>query len=365
VNFGFTDILMLNIAYSMDSASPLEAAILNRKNYNEETTKSITLMGKDVEADSEYYNLHNGTAYELIDFANGNDNVDEAFEYPRYWHGYLILLKPLLLIMNYNQIRYMIFSVAIILSIILSILIYKKVNMAFAITFILSVLLSDLLIASTCINTAFCFIIAIITSIYIAIKGERIKNIYLLFFFVGIMTNLFDLLTNPILTLGIPLVTYYMINKENNLKHFILILINWGMGYFGFWFIKWCITDMIFKKGVIENAVLQVLHRTADNNIGIVDLIKRLVTFSGNYIFILILFLFSCFLILTFKNKVLKKNIIYFLIACIPLIWFVVLKNHSAIHAFFTYRNFCVIIYSLFVGILMTQRENLCANKEK
>ena len=31
----------------------------------------------------------------------------DAFTYGRYWHGYLVILKPLLFIFNYYQIRWL------------------------------------------------------------------------------------------------------------------------------------------------------------------------------------------------------------------------------------------------------------------
>ena len=358
---------MLNLAYSMDSDSPLESAILNRKNYSEKYTKTVINMSKDVEADSDYYNLKNGTAEELIDFVNENENIDESFEYSRYWHGYLIILKPLLLIMNYNQIRYLFFTLTILCSIILSILIYKKFNMWYMLSFIFSILITDLLISAVCINTSICFLISLITSIYIIYRTDKIKNIYILFFFIGIITNVFDLLTNPILTLGLPLISYYMISekKEKNLKQLILLMFNWAIGYFIFWFMKWLITDIIFNRNIIENAFLQILYRTTGESIGINALVYRLKIFAGNYIFILMYILLIMYIILLYINrKSIVNCLVYLLISLIPLIWFYVLKNHSTVHAFFSYRNLFIVIYGLCVGIFM-QINLVCEREEK
>lgn len=360
---------MLNLAYSLDSNTPLESAILNRKNYNKEYTKNISLMNKDVEADSDYSTIFDGTVKELMDFMNDKESVDESFEYPRYWHGYLIILKPLLLIMNYNQIRYLMFILIIILLTMLTILIYKNCNIWYALSLIFSVLITDFLISSICINTSICFLISLIASIYIICKKDKIKNIYLIFFFIGILTNLFDLLTNPILTLCFPMITYFMVNKkkDNELMQLILIAANWGIGYLGIWVTKWIITDMLFNRNVIKNAILQVLYRTSGESIGFTILIQRLITFSGTHTFLLIFLLICFYLVLILinrKNEENKTNIIYILISLIPLIWFIVLKNHSAVHAFFAYRNFSVVIYSLLVGILM-MNNILCKEKEK
>lgn len=44
----------------------------------------------------------------LVDYANdAGDKENQRYEvvYPRYWHGYLVILKPLLLFFNVNRIR--------------------------------------------------------------------------------------------------------------------------------------------------------------------------------------------------------------------------------------------------------------------
>lgn len=357
---------MLNIAYSMDSHSLLESALLNRKNYNPEITKEVSVMGNDVQSDSDYY-VENGTVKELYDFVNEDENVDESFEYARYWNGYLIILKPLLLVMNYNQIRYCVFAIIFILVLILSILIYKKFNVWYALSFCFSILITDILISALCLNTAVCVLISLIASIYILIKDGKIKNVNILFFVIGILTNLLDLLTNPIITLGLPLITYFMIaeKKNKNIKNFILLSFNWAVGYIVFWVTKWIITDMLFDKNIITNAVYQVVYRTSGLNVLMKNLINRLMYFLGKFSFFIILLLVGICIYIFFDNLKNKKNFEYAVYLLIPLMvicWFIVLKNHSAIHAFFTYRNIFIIIYGMLIYIC--ENTNIIIKKE-
>lgn len=72
-NFYFTDILMVNISYSVDNQRPFESFILARKNYNSDKKGYVETMGKDVLASDEYMNLKNGTANELLDFVDGKE----------------------------------------------------------------------------------------------------------------------------------------------------------------------------------------------------------------------------------------------------------------------------------------------------
>lgn len=103
--FLFTDALMLNTAYSIDSENPIESALLARKNYIPGQTQTIS---KDKEKNLGASKIHtdkNGNIFqvdELYGLMHG-ENITESFEYARYWHGYLILLRPLLLVTSYKR----------------------------------------------------------------------------------------------------------------------------------------------------------------------------------------------------------------------------------------------------------------------
>ena len=103
--FLFTDALMLNTAYSIDSENPIESALLARKNYIPGQTQTIS---KDKEKNlgaSKAHTDKNGNIFqvdELYGLMHG-ESITESFEYARYWHGYLIFLRPLLLVLNYER----------------------------------------------------------------------------------------------------------------------------------------------------------------------------------------------------------------------------------------------------------------------
>lgn len=42
---------------------------------------------------------------DLIQYAWENKTPDQTVDYTRYWHGYLVWLKPLLLLMDYADLR--------------------------------------------------------------------------------------------------------------------------------------------------------------------------------------------------------------------------------------------------------------------
>lgn len=103
--FLFTDALMLNTAYSIDSENPIESALLARKNYIPGQTQTIS---KDREKNLGASKIHtdkNGNIFQVDELYGlmHEENITESFEYARYWHGYLILLRPLLLVTSYKR----------------------------------------------------------------------------------------------------------------------------------------------------------------------------------------------------------------------------------------------------------------------
>ena len=81
-----TDLVMMQIAAYDSDASPWEQALENR-------------MYNDME---HYFRLSDRLA--AVAQGVGKD-AEPAYSYGRYWHGYLVLLKPLLMLCSYMDIR--------------------------------------------------------------------------------------------------------------------------------------------------------------------------------------------------------------------------------------------------------------------
>ena len=88
----YTDALMINTAYSVDSEKPLESAILMRRSYRPKENLKLEEVGT------------NDKPIQCL-IENVNETNETYLEYSRYWHGYMIYLRPLLVFFNYLQIR--------------------------------------------------------------------------------------------------------------------------------------------------------------------------------------------------------------------------------------------------------------------
>ena len=375
--FNFTNALMLNTAYSIDSDNPIEAFLTAKKNFIPGVTQTIhTDTSKDLMSASKYYEngIFDGNAFqtlELYDTVNKND-LYEAFEYQRYWHGYLVFLRPLLVLFDYEEIIIISQIIFTGLLITCSILIYKKIGIFQAIALILAYVSVDLFIVTKSINEIICFDLALIFSIFLLLKKDK-SNIPLNFFIFGSLTNFLDFFTNPIVTYGIPIIIYFMLilkDTKINFKDMFFIYLKtsiaWFVGYLATWLSKWLITDIILNRGVIKNAIDQVVFRSSINpnaqNIDFGSFFTKLKLYfsEGTIVFICIfcisIVLFNLKNIRNINSKDYKNNsmniLTYFVSALIPFVWYLVLSQHSYVHMFFTYRNLAIAVFALELLVL-------------
>ena len=272
-NNNYTDSIMINEAFSYDNTNPLFSFLSVRKNYDKTLTKNNLpdtnneLFSINENGIDEEYNPVN----ELHLFLEGK--IITSIEYARYWHGYLIFLRPLLILFNISGIRILLLILFIILLSILLVLLYKKFGTTISLIFGLSFIVMDYLFVSYSLECAPAYIITLITTIYILLKLDKIKNYPLLFFIVGCIINFTEFLTIPIISFCIP-ITIYIINyqkeKDYNIKHCITMIIKclimWFIGYMITLLSKWVIYDLLYNKELLKSGIIQVLYRTSRIN---------------------------------------------------------------------------------------------------
>ena len=377
VNNNYTDVLMINEAYSIDYKNPLYSCLSVRKNYNENITKnSLT----DQNGDS--VSLNNAEDYdpvgELADFLDGN--IDTSVTYARYWHGYLPILRTLLIFFNISEIRIILLIVFIFLFIWLLKLIKDKIGLLETGIFAISLILYSYFLVSYSLESAPVFLVMMISSILLLKRIDKIKNLYLFIFITACITNYVDYLTVPLITLAIPLILYitYKQKESSDLqcKDFIKIIIKssliWILGYGFTWFSKWIIYDILYNENIIYTAISQVIYRT-ENSVSyktakISDVIGSFVL--NNIIYCVIIGNFCLFLFLLnmgkYKIKLQNKKDYFnmslpiLLISLMPIVWYIVLSNHTIIHTRFTYRHMLI-----FMICILIAWKNMCVIEKK
>lgn len=363
----YTDALMINTAISIDNKTPFYSAMMARKNYIDGKTEIIYPDSTGELKSASKYPVINQVG-ELHDTVN--NNITESFEYARYWHGYLIILRPLLILFNITEIRIILLVLFAILGITLLYKIYKKIDLGTAIIFLVGMIICDYFYIGFSLQGTSVFLIATIASIILLSRDIKDKPMF--FMIVGGLTSFFDFLTVPIMTLGIPLLIYSLMkNKDNcNIKEIYFELfkycIFWALGYLGVWIIKWILVDVIYNKELINSVIYQFKYRT--KNLGNTTKYTLLDVLTINLKIIISPFFYSLIMtiiILVIKivkikdlNKIefnYKEILIYLCVAGLGIAWYIILKQHSYQHCFFTYRNMwlictgiLLIIYNLF-----------------
>ncbi len=295
--------------------------------------------------------------------------------YARYWHGYQLLLRPALIFFNYEQIRYgYIFAFFLLLTAVLLAL-QKKLGRRAAFAFIVSLCALYPLSIPASMQFSHVFLLTF-AGILILLRwyspGSK-RDLCMFFLVMGMVVNFVDLLTAPLITLGVPLLIYFCLElQEGVVKSFlqrfrtlVTASLAWGLGYGGCWLSKWLLSSFILKQNVVADALESMLFRMGGNENYPLDRgvmmrknLELLFSETGKrlcLIWILVLVVLVLLMICFHREKqAILCGSFFLIIALYPYAWFLVLANHSDIHAWFTYRIQQIAILGIALFLLYT-----------
>lgn len=351
----YTDLLILNTA-------------MNKGKYENE---SVLVRAFENSRFSE----ESGNQYISLEQTIDNDKLYNNQEYSRYWHGIQTIIRPLLLFFNYEEIRYLFMMITLILFTLATIAIYKNLNSLHVLAFAFTMVTICIFIIPISIQyfSVFAIMLVMVILVNYLFKIQK-DNLYpYLFFIVGGITTFLDLLTAPLLTLGIPLIYVILLkNKQKcNIKNAILEVIKlsilWCIAYVGIFFAKWVVASIILQRNVITVAINNIIFRangSAEHPATRLGAIKENVNVLFNTALlaelILILIVWAVLMIKNRKKINNMKIVIPILfIVLYPYVWYMTFAGHSTIHAWFTYRIQAIAI----LGILSAMIE--CIDEKK
>ena len=290
------------------------------------------------------------------------DNL-QTTTYGRYWHGYLVLLKPLLYFFNLGEIRYLNICVQMLLfSAIVMLLTAKK-----KVIYIIPILLGWLFInpISTMLSLQFTTItmLVFIQFIIFLLMDEKYKNNSFLvavhFLLAGILTSYMDLLTFPLLTLALPLAFWVALDCKNgilkNVFRVVKYSIIWGIGYGGMWAGKWTLGSVVSGTNILKEAADQAAFRSgysaADGDFTYGKLIEKVFNASNDVIIYGAIIALIAMVVWGCYKKTIHFNlglaISYAIIFLMPFVWYAALGNHSYWHFWFTFRELVICLYAV------------------
>ena len=342
-----TDCLMLNINACADSSHPVYAAMMNEyaQNYD----------------DARYYLNMAETTQQLLE--KGRDQMTGVYSYGRYWHGYQVVLRPLLLLLDYSKIRIVNYILLFSLAIYLFFLFLKRQGSKIAWVFMLSLLLVAFPVVPSALQFSTSFYIAFIGMLWMMKSSwvrKKEQNICLSFFVIGAFTSYMDFLTTPQITLGLPLMVWIMERKPvRKILCVWKMSVYWFIGYASLWTTKWFLAPLLTGESVMEsvkeNIALRLSHTVYYGGepweMGdFIRMISEKTLAHPAFPFIaVILFLFLSFLIyyvVTHRTMTHQKGWLWLITLFVPC-WYLCLFNHSLQHIFFTWRALLVSVFAL------------------
>ncbi|MBR1673744.1 MAG: hypothetical protein IJ703_02175 [Eubacterium sp.] len=361
----YADSILLGIAYSYDSEKPLESVMWSAY-YNKEFT-------------DENFNL-----LEAV-----KEGKEANRQYLRYWHGSNVIVRPLHLIFSLKGIYILNAVMLTVLAAFLFALLIREGAIAPAIGLAAGFAAASVWYVPYSLEYTWTFYITLIMSIVMVLRERRGRKTALVipFMICGMITCFMDFLTTELLTLLVPLLIVIWFrwreprNEDFGWKRIAAPAVGWGAGYVGMWLTKWILAAIVLGENVIPY-VKENLEERINGNIGIGtwEYLKGSISrnirmllpwgFGGFGIFAALAggfaIIYLCYVCK--KKKVrLKPVLMYTAVACVPFVRYLVLHNHSFLHAFFTFRTLIATILAtaLIVGEMIDWRLFRHENKKK
>ena len=345
----YTDTVMLFEAAAADEADPL-AAMMTATAYNVDNFET----------------LPDDLAAYLDARAQGKTGADaglEPFSYARYWHGYLIWLRPLLLFLTYGQVRAVNYLVFAVLAAALVWRLRRVCGRWPAVWFVVSQLAVSAFFAPHQVQFFTCFAIGYAACLWVLARPRAPQALAAGLVTVGVCTAFLDLLVTPILTLGLPLTVWLFDPRapgaRTPLRRCGAVVggaLCWGGGYALCWASKWLLAGWVTGQDVVGDALRQAAVRTAADTWHGIELtwpnIFRYVydTLAGYGLFWPLLaagVAFAAAAALCVRDRRALAGALPLLLAALSApAWLALLRTHSIQHGWFTWRSLGVTVFA-------------------
>ena len=297
--------------------------------------------------------------------------------YARYWHGYVLYVRPLLMLTSYQGIR---ICNGILQAALLGVLLWMLVrrnreDLALACLICLLFLTPQAMFRSLQFTSCYCIMM---TGAIAAVRqgGAPGRKEAWLFAYIGIATAYFDFLTYPIATLVFPAAICFCMRQCENWKHTlcrgIRLCFSWGVGYVGMWAGKWLLAGMITGINVLGDASAQFVERSyagSQSNgllhgmyVALVTNVRTCFETPVTLILALAVMILLFLLLRQWKQRGFRlaetAEILFpfIVLACIPVAWLAVTAQHATVHHWFTHRGLCAFVFAALCGLCQCLR---------
>lgn len=348
----YTDTVMLFEAASADEAPPLTAMMTNTA-YN---VDNFETLAEDLQW------------YIEKDLCAGAQRTDAPalvpFSYARYWHGYLIWLRPLLLVTTITGVRIVQYAVLLALLAAVLWLLRRRCGLRACLWFAVSQLLVTVFWVPHQVQYFTTFCIAYAGCAWVLARPRRAGQLSIALVVLGTCTAFCDLLVTPIITLGLPVAVWLCCLPQraaSGARQCLPVIggsLCWGAGYAMCWGLKWVLATLITGQDIIGDAIHQAgVRTTADIWHGMELSWGNIFRFVGDTLsqrgllwpaVLVVILCIAAFLLCLRSKEALLRALPMGLTALMAPAWLALLRTHSIQHGWFTWRSLTV---SIFAGL--------------
>lgn len=375
----FTGTLLLVLAYMLPVNTDIRDAsyeILDKEGWYPRT--SVVSY-----ANSEYFHslypdvLDNSTdmimLYTAMDASEGSPlyramNSYSAYTgvYNYYWHGYVSILRPLCLFLDFSELRLLNGACQLLLVLLMAYMVGKAKGVPYVMALLTSYLLLNPTTVSMGLQFTWVFYVAWGGALLLFCKGDffsRQSRYIYVFIVIGMCTSYLDLLTYPLFTWGFPLIWWLVADGGSEkgiqwLKRVVYSGFGWIAGYAVMWVSKWLLSTIVLGTNVFESAVNEVflLSGTLEGKANsLADRLEAAYINWKHYNYKVYAVILICWLVWWIVTSIRKgwrrsaKRYALFLVGVSSIVWYFTLTNHTLWHHFFTYRIFGVSVLAFLV----------------
>ena len=308
-----------------------------------------------------YYDCVN-PMYALIKSLSGNRDDWLVWEYYcRYWNGYVVWLKPLLLFLTYPQIRLLNMALELSLAGLILWQMTKKKLAGYIPAVLLCWYAMCPVAVALCMEYSMSAYVALLSSLAVLLlsgkHGQRSRVWPYVFMLTGVCESFFNFLVNPVLGIVCGLGMWCLVFTDGTLwsrvKQLLSLGVHWVFGYLGMWASKWVVSSVLTKRNNISESIEKIFYHTAQNADG-----EEITRFQGlqrtaeNLFSNPILGILCVALVLVTAVMLLRspktglgetcvRAVPQLLLGLVPIAWTIVVATHSYQHFWFSYRTLC------------------------
>lgn len=300
--------------------------------------------------------------------------------YTRYWHGFLVFLRPLLMVFSYADLRVLLCMLQMILFAVVLVTLTRQNRMKLIIPFttvILTIAPTGTVLGLQYFSSYVLMMLGILAVLYGDEWLSRDGRYGYFFLVQGMLTSYFDFLTYPLVTLFIPLllVVHLHAHERNPFRFFVGACILWGIGYMGFWAMKWIVGSVIVGDNLVYNAYHHARYQVsmADvvtgnrleaiaKNLQVVAKPAYVVLYAGAFAACMVQTVRRC---CDLRRMFASGRWVLGACALVPFVWWMIAVSHSVVHALFTYRLLSITVFSLMLWLISVQDDGAAMDGNK